>query len=126
MKEASHRESELRAVSCPLVKEPGDLCPHVLQRVISSVGRSWTILILATLGNFGKLRFHELQEKLGRISPKTLSARLREMEEAGFVRRQSFAEVPPRVEYSLTKEGKDLVAALRPLIRWADWVAHVG
>jgi DNA-binding HxlR family transcriptional regulator len=78
-----------------------------------------------TLGNFGTLRFHELQNKLGRISPKTLSARLKEMEAAAFVRRESFAEVPPRVEYSLTPEGKDLVEAIRPLIRWADKVAHV-
>lgn len=110
--------------SCPLVKEPGDLCPHILQGVISSVGRNWTILILVTLGNFGTLRFHELQGKLGRISPKTLSARLKEMERARFIDRKSFAEVPPRVEYSLTHEGRDLVKALKPLIRWADRVAH--
>jgi DNA-binding HxlR family transcriptional regulator len=108
-----------------MVKEPGDICPHILQRVVSSVGKSWTILILVTLGNFGRLRFHELQNKLGRISPKTLSARLKEMEGAGFVSRESFAEVPPRVEYSLTPEGRDLVSALRPLIRWADRASHV-
>lgn len=111
-------------VDCPLVKEPGDLCPHVLDRVVRSVGRRWTILILVTLGNFGVLRFHELEEKLGGVSPKTLTARLRELETLDFVRRQSFPEVPPRVEYSLTGEGEELVAALRPLIRWADRAAH--
>ncbi len=110
--------------TCPLVKEAGDLCPHILQRVMDSVGRSWTLVILGTLGNFGRLRFHELEAKLGRISPKTLSARLKEMEAAAFISRRSFAEVPPRVEYSLTPEGRELVEAIRPLVKWADRVVH--
>ncbi len=112
--------------TCPLVKEAGDLCPHILQRVMDSVGRSWTLVILGTLGNFGKLRFHELEAKLGHISPKTLSARLKEMEAAAFIRRKSFAEVPPRVEYSLTPEGRELVEAIRPLVKWADRVVHAS
>ncbi len=107
-----------------MVKEPGDLCPHILQGAMHSVGRTWTLLILGTLGNFGRLRFLELQAKLGRISPKTLSARLKEMVAAAFIHRQSFAEVPPRVEYSLTPEGEELVEAIRPLVKWADRVAH--
>lgn len=111
--------------TCPMVKEAGDLCPHVLQNVITAVGRGWAIMVLGTLGNFGTLRFHELAAKLGSISPKTLSARLKELEAAGFVQRRSFAEVPPRVEYSLTVEGRGLVRAIQPLIRWADRVAHV-
>ncbi len=112
--------------TCPLVKEAGDLCPHILQRVMDSVGRSWTLVILGTLGNFGRLRFHELEAKLGRISPKTLSARLKEMEAAAFVRRESFAQVPPKVEYSLSPEGKELVEAIRPLVKWADRVVHAN
>ncbi len=124
MEGTSHTGSVGPIGTCPMVKEPGDLCPHVIQGVINSVGRSWTILVLMTLGNFGKLRFHELEAKLGRISPKTLSARLREMEAAAFIRRESFAEVPPRVEYSLTPEGEALVEAIRPLVKWADRVAH--
>lgn len=107
-----------------MVKEPGDLCPHILQGAMTSVGKSWTLLIVGTLGNFGRLRFNELQEKLGRISPKTLSARLKDMEDSAFIRREAFAEVPPRVEYSLTSEGKELVDAIRPLVKWADRVAH--
>ncbi|MCJ2519426.1 MAG: helix-turn-helix transcriptional regulator [Candidatus Thermoplasmatota archaeon] len=125
MEETSSLGSMGAVARCPLVKEAGDLCPHVLQGVVGSVGRSWTILILVTLGNFGKLRFHELQSKLGRISPKTLSSRLKEMGSAGFIRRESYAEVPPRVDYSLTVEGRDLVEALRPLIRWADRTGHL-
>ncbi len=112
--------------TCALIKEAGDLCPHILQRVMDSVGRSWTLVILGTLGNFGKLRFHELEAKLGHISPKTLSARLKEMEAAAFIRRKSFAEVPPRVEYSLTPEGRALVEAIRPLVKWADRVVHAN
>ena len=110
--------------TCPLVKEAGDLCPHILQRVMDSVGRSWTLVILGTLGNFGRLRFTELQEKLRRISPKTLSARLKNMEASAFIRREAFAEVPPRVEYSLTPAGRELVEAIRPLVKWADRIAH--
>lgn len=91
---------------------------------MSSVGRSWMILILGTPGNFGKLRFHEMQAKLGSISPKTLSARLKEMATAAFIHRESFPEVPPRVEYSPTREGQKLVKAIRPLVKWADKVAH--
>ena len=117
-------ESEARSAGCPLKKEPGDLCPHVLDGVVRSVGKRWSILILVTLGNFGRLRFHELEEKRGRISPKTLTSRLRELEALSFLHREAFPEVPPRVEYSLTREGEDLVGALRPLIRWADRVAH--
>ncbi len=110
--------------SCPLVKNPGDPCPHLLEGVINVIGDKWSILIAGTVGNFGVLRFHELKDKLAGISPKTLAEKLRRLERAGLLRRQSFDEVPPRVEYSLTEEGKSLRSALIPLLRWAAGRDH--
>ena len=59
-------------------------------------------------------------KNLGTISPKTLSDRLKELEKAGLIIRESFAEIPPRVEYSLTKEGIELRNLMIPLIEWAS------
>ena len=71
----------------------------------------WTILVIRDLAE-GRSRFCELERSLGGISPRTLSLRLRSLEEEGIVHRRTFPEVPPRVEYSLTAKGQ----ALLPLI----------
>lgn len=110
---------------CPMVKNPDDPCPHLLEGVINVIGDKWSILVIGTVGNFGTLRFTELKGKLGNISPKTLAGKLRRLEQAGLLLRQSFNEVPPRVEYSLTKEGKALRAAMMPLLHWAAARDHV-
>jgi len=66
------------------------------------------LLIIRDLAS-GVKRFNQLERSLHGISPKTLSERLRSLEEEGIILRQTFAEVPPRVEYSLTERGRDLV-----------------
>ena len=71
----------------------------------------WTILVIRDLAA-GRTRFCELERSLAGISPRTLSLRLRALEEEGIVERHTFPEVPPRVEYSLTDKGR----ALLPLI----------
>src|SRR3954469_19404547 len=71
----------------------------------------WTILVIRDLAD-GRTRFCELERSLEGISPRTLSLRLRALEEEGVVERHTFPEVPPRVEYSLTDKGR----ALLPLI----------
>ena len=71
----------------------------------------WTILVIRDLAE-GRSRFCELERSLAGISPRTLSLRLRALEEEGIVERDTFPEVPPRVEYSLTDKGR----ALLPLI----------
>jgi DNA-binding HxlR family transcriptional regulator len=71
----------------------------------------WTILVLRDLSE-GRTRFCELERSLAGISPRTLSLRLRALEEEGIVHRRTFPEVPPRVEYQLTPKGQ----ALMPLI----------
>src|ERR687883_646135 len=71
----------------------------------------WTILVIRDLAE-GRTRFCELERSLAGISPRTLSLRLRALEEEGIVERHTFSEVPPRVEYSLTEKGR----ALLPII----------
>jgi DNA-binding HxlR family transcriptional regulator len=71
----------------------------------------WTVLVIRDLAE-GRSRFCELERSLAGISPRTLSLRLRALEEEGIVERRTYPEVPPRVEYALTEKGR----ALEPLI----------
>src|SRR5436305_10184075 len=80
-------------------------CP--IARTAEIISGKWTLLIIRDLAS-GVKRFNQLERSLHGISPKTLSERLRSLEEEGIIIRQTFAEVPPRVEYSLTTKGRDL------------------
>jgi DNA-binding HxlR family transcriptional regulator len=81
-------------------------CP--VCRTADIVCGKWTLLLVRDLAE-GRSRFCELERSLNGISPRTLSLRLRALEEEGIVERQTYAEVPPRVEYSLTAKGRALV-----------------
>jgi DNA-binding HxlR family transcriptional regulator len=81
-------------------------CPVL--RTADIISGKWTLLILRDLSK-GINRFSALERSLSGISPKTLSERLKGLEKAGIVTRRSFAEVPPRVEYTLTGMGWDLI-----------------
>lgn len=83
------------------------------------IGNKWTALILRDLHS-GAKRFGELERSLEGISPRTLSQRLDDLEQHRIVTKQTFAEVPPRVEYSLTKKGQDLVPVLQQMAAWGD------
>lgn len=85
------------------------LCP--VAQTAAILGGKWTILIIRDLAS-GVKRFNQLERSLQGISPKTLSERLRSLEEEGIVVRRTFAEVPPRVEYSLTAKGCDLISVI--------------
>ncbi len=87
----------------------GAACP--VYATAALVAGKWTILIIRDLAE-GRSRFCELERSLEGISPRTLSLRLHALEEEGIVRRQTYPEVPPRVEYTLTEKGR----ALAPLI----------
>lgn len=76
-------------------------------------------MIIGTISNHGKLRFNELMNNIIGVSPKTLADRLKELNEAGLVKRDAFAEIPPRVEYSLTQDGMEVRDAMIPLMEWA-------
>ena len=83
-----------------------DVCPVL--KTADIISGKWTLLILRDLSE-GINRFSALERSLAGISPKTLSERLKGLERAGIISRRSFAEVPPRVEYSLTDMGVDLI-----------------
>jgi len=100
------------------------LCP--LKGIIDVISKKWTLLIVNAIGNNEKLRFNELMEELQSISPKTLSDTLKELQAQSLVKRKSFAEIPPRVEYSLTRDGIELRKAIVPLLEWAATRNGVG
>lgn len=83
------------------------------------IGNKWTALILRDL-NDGPQRFSELERSVGTINPRTLSQRLDDLEQSGIISKQSYAEVPPRTEYSLTKKGRDLVPVLKQMAAWGE------
>jgi len=99
--------------------EGGHLCFCPLKGVIDVISKKWALLIINALGNRGRLRFNGLMKELEGISPKTLSDTLKELQAEGLIRRESFAEIPPRVEYSLTNDGAELRRAIIPLLKWA-------
>lgn len=88
------------------------VCP--IARTAEIISGKWTLLIIRDLAS-GVKRFNQLERSLHGISPKTLSERLRSLEEEGIITRQTFAEVPPRVEYSLTEKGRDLVDVIESM-----------
>jgi DNA-binding HxlR family transcriptional regulator len=83
------------------------------------IGSKWTALILRDLAA-GSKRFSELEKSIGGINPRTLSQRLDDLESHGIITKKSFAEVPPRIEYSLTPKGEDLIPVLRQMAAWGD------
>ena len=88
--------------------------------ILQFLSRKWALFILSSLIRDHKLRYSELMSQLSGISPKTLTERLRELESQGIIKRESFAEIPPRVEYSLTKKGKELAESFAYVLNWID------
>lgn len=93
----------------PMVLERGiPGVPCVIGKALDIIGTKWTFLIVRDLLIEKTLRFSELLKAMDGISPKTLSIRLKELEDQGIVSRTVFPEVPPRVEYTITEKGKQL------------------
>jgi DNA-binding HxlR family transcriptional regulator len=93
-------------------------CP--VARTLDIVGDRWTMLILRDLILEGPRKFHDLQSALSRISPNTLSNRLKTLEQHGIVQRRIYADHPPRAEYVVTDKGRELRPLLRALRVWGD------
>ena len=95
--------------------------PHVgcIAAAMEIVGNKWTALILRDLVN-GPRRFGELEKSVGNINPRTLSQRLETLEAHRIITKRSFAEVPPRCEYTLTDKGNDLLPVLKQMAAWGN------
>ena len=92
-------------------------CP--VETTLTLIGDKWKVLILRDLMP-GTKRFGELKNSIGSVSQKVLTAQLRDMERNGLVHREVYAEVPPRVEYSLTELGKSLKPILDSMWTWGE------
>ncbi|MBF1391385.1 helix-turn-helix transcriptional regulator [Prevotella histicola] len=93
-------------------------CP--IRNVLSRVGDKWSMLVLFTLESNNNQRFKELQRNIPDISQKMLTTTLKMLEADGLILRVAFPEIPPRVEYSLTKKGESLLPLINNLISWAS------
>lgn len=103
--------SRTRDIGCPVA------------RTAEIIGNKWTPLIVRDLAS-GQKRFSELERSLRGISPKTLSERLKKLEVCEVVDRRCFAEVPPRVEYTLTAKGHALLPVIESMRQYGrDWLA---
>lgn len=99
-------------------------CP--VETTLSLIGDKWKVLILRDLMD-GTKRFGELKKSIGSVSQKVLTAQLRDMEENGLVNRTVYAEVPPRVEYSLTEIGHSLKPIIDAMMAWGmDYKAKMS
>jgi len=93
------------------------LCP--LEGIIDIISKKWALLIINEIGNHKSIRYNHLMMELEGISPKTLADLLKELRGKGLIERHAFNEIPPRVEYTLTKDGQKLRNAIIPLLQWA-------
>lgn len=92
-------------------------CP--VETTLTLIGDKWKVLILRDLLT-GTKRFGELKKSVGNVSQKVLTAQLRGMEESGLLTRTVYAEVPPRVEYTLTDLGESLKPILDAMLNWGE------
>ena len=90
-------------------------CP--VETTLMLIGDKWKVLILRDLMD-GTKRFGQLKKSIGTVSQKVLTAQLRDMEASGLVSRKVYAEVPPRVEYTLTETGYSLKPVLDSMVAW--------
>jgi DNA-binding HxlR family transcriptional regulator len=94
------------------------ICP--LGDLMDLISKKWALLVINTIGNYERLRYNEIMKNLNGVNPRSLSDRLKELENAGLIKKEIFAEIPPRSEYTLTKDGKDLRKAIIPLMNWVN------
>lgn len=107
-----------------LTKEELPECP--VATTVQLIGNKWKLLILRNLIYSGKQRFTDFAKTIPGISKKVLTDNLRALEDDGIVEREVFAEVPPRVEYSLSDLGKTLKPILDAMVEWGtDYKSNI-
>ena len=94
-----------------------DSCP--VRNIIARFSGKWSVLVLCVLAENESTRFNEVGKAIPDISPKVLTDTLKNLESAGLVSRKLYAEIPPKVEYSLTELGKSLMPHIESLVGWA-------
>lgn len=102
------RELDLQYPTCPI------------RNVLSRISDKWSLLILCSIQASEVLRYKDLKAAIPDISQKVLSGTLKRLEEDHLITRTMFREIPPRVEYSLTDMGKELMPAVQMMIQWAQ------
>lgn len=93
-----------------------DECP--IRNVISRFSGKWQMLVLCALAENGETRFNAIGKAIPDISPKVLTETLKNLEADGYVIRKMYAEIPPKVEYSLSGLGRSLMVVIKELIAW--------
>jgi DNA-binding HxlR family transcriptional regulator len=101
---------------CCVSGDDKEICLCGSNLTMNLLSRKWSLLIIWLLAKYGKLRYSDMAKKLDGVNHNTLSIRLDELEEIGIIKRQKFNEIPPRVEYSLTKLGEELSRITKPLL----------
>lgn len=87
---------------------------------LSLISGKYKMIILYCLMEFGAVRFNEMQRYLKKISDRTLSQNLKELEHDGLIHKEIYPQIPPKVEYSLTERGKSLMVVLDQLCKWGE------
>ena len=102
------RELNLQYPTCPI------------RNILNRISDKWSLLILRSLNRTGTMRYKDLRNAIPDISQKMLSCTLKRLEEDKLIHRKMYPEIPPRVEYSLTEIGKDLMPAVQMMVDWAQ------
>ena len=104
----------------PDIDEKSITCYCPLGGVMDLLSRKYAMQLICVVGALGPVRYGEIEDTFGDVSSSTLSTRLDELVDAGYLVREQYAEIPPRVEYDLTDAGEELCQRLEPLLEWAD------
>lgn len=102
-----------------VLKKNENNCDCPIRGILDRFGDKWSMLVIMTLGKQGTMRFNQLTNTIGDISQKMLTVTLRTLEADGLVSRRIYPEIPPRVEYTLTTMGMELLPHIESLTQWA-------
>lgn len=102
------------------MNQKNDLYSCPIEYTLGLISGKWKLVILWHLSQEKVMRYGEIKRSLGNITHKMLSQQLKELEADGFVHREAYPEIPPKVEYSLTEQGTSLLPVLETMSRWGE------